>query len=151
MLSQAFANIKIAYKEVRDKNASSKCSCAYTGDYSLSFLSICFRSPNRKHSILLSSIMYLLLLILVPALSHGKPDSEPSVGINLPHGSITFFGSNFGDSHGLSVPDVQSSTPRGPSYVTSYTPSFTPFTTHSSPVTFFKNRCLGLLDVVTWK
>lgn len=84
--------------------------------------------------------MYLLLLILVPALSHGKPDSEPSVGINLPHGSITFFGSNFGDSHGLSVPDVQSSTPRGPSYVTSYTPSFTPFTTHSSPVTFFKNQ-----------
>jgi len=81
--------------------------------------------------------MYLLLLLLVPALTNC--DSNPSVGINLPHGSITFFGSNFGDNHGLSDPRIQTSTPSGPTYVTSYAPSFAPFTPRqSNPVTFFK-------------
>jgi len=85
--------------------------------------------------------MYLLLLLLVPALTNCEPDSNPSVGINLPHGSITFFGSNFGDNQGLSLPHVQTSTPSGPSYVTSYAPSFAPFTPiQSNPVTFFKTQ-----------
>lgn len=85
--------------------------------------------------------MYLLLLLLVPALTNCEPDSNPSVGINLPHGSITFYGSNFGDNQGLSLPNIQTSTPSTPSYVTSYTPNFAPYTPiQSNPVTFFKNQ-----------
>ena len=85
--------------------------------------------------------MYLPLLLLVPALTNCQPDSNPSVGINLPHGSITFFGSNFGDSQGLSDPLFQTSTPSGPSYVTSYAPSFAPYTPiQSNPATFFQTQ-----------
>eukprot|EP00091_Calanus_sinicus_P014478 TRINITY_DN3202_c0_g1_i8.p1 TRINITY_DN3202_c0_g1~~TRINITY_DN3202_c0_g1_i8.p1 ORF type:complete len:113 (+),score=21.19 TRINITY_DN3202_c0_g1_i8:657-995(+) len=85
--------------------------------------------------------MYLLLLLLVPALTNCEPDSNPSVGINLPHGSITFFGSNFGDNQGLTLPGIQASTPSAPTYVTSYTPNFAPYTPkQSNPVTFFKNQ-----------
>jgi len=85
--------------------------------------------------------MYLLLLLLVPALTNCEPDSNPSVGINLPHGSITFFGSNFGDSQGLSDSHFQTSTPSGPSYVTSYAPSFAPYTPlQSNQATFFQTQ-----------
>jgi len=82
--------------------------------------------------------MYLFLVILVPGFISG--DSSPSVGINLPHGSITFFGSNFGDSRDT-APNIQTSTPLTPRYVTSYTPNFSPFPAEqSNPVTFFKSQ-----------
>jgi len=85
--------------------------------------------------------MYLLLFLLVPAYTNSQPDSDPSVGINLPHGSITFFGSNFGDSQKISLPNIETSTSSFPTHVTSFTPSFPPYTpVQSNPQTFFKNQ-----------
>jgi len=85
--------------------------------------------------------MYLLLALLVPAITNSQPDSDPSVGINLPHGSITFFGSNFGDSQKISFPNIETSTSSFPTHVTSFTPSFPPYTpVQSNPQTFFKNQ-----------
>jgi len=87
--------------------------------------------------------MYLLLLLLlVPAFTNSEPDADPSVGIDLPHGSITFFGSNFGDSlPQISRSGIETSTPSYPTYVTSFAPSFAPYTPiQSNPITFFKKQ-----------
>ena len=85
--------------------------------------------------------MYLFILLLVPALSNGE--SQPSYGVNLPHGSITFYGPDFGDNRRIELPEFESSTRSYPTFVTSFKPSFalnygqwTPIT--STPSTFFK-------------
>jgi len=85
--------------------------------------------------------MYLFILLLVPALSNGE--SKPSYGVHLPHGSITFYGPDFGDNRRIELPEFESSTRSYPTYVTSFKPSFalnygqwTPIT--STPSTFFK-------------
>ena len=85
--------------------------------------------------------MYLFILLLVPA----STLSDSSYGINLPHGSITFYGPNYGDNRRIELPDFESPTTRSSSnYVTSFKPSYavnfnqwTPIT--SSPTTFYNN------------
>ena len=65
--------------------------------------------------------MYLFILLLVPASTLG----DSSYGINLPHGSITFYGPNYGDNRRIELPDFESPTTRSSSnYVTSFKPSF---------------------------
>ena len=53
-------------------------------------------------------IKYLFILLIVPALTFS--DSEPSYGVNMPHGSITFYGPNFGDNRSRQVSSVQTQT-----------------------------------------
>ena len=85
--------------------------------------------------------MYLFILLLVPV----STLSDSSYGINLPHGSITFYGPNYGDNRRIELPDFESPTTRSSSnYVTSFKPSYavnfnqwTPIT--SSPTTFYNN------------
>ena len=93
-----------------------------------------------QKAIAILDTMYLFILLLVPALSNGE--SKPSYGVNLPHGSITFYGPDFGDNRRIELPEFESSTRSYQTYVTSFKPSFalnygqwTPIT--STPSTFF--------------
>ena len=61
-------------------------------------------------------------LLAVPARSDSNP--QPSYGVNLPHGSITYYGPEFGDNRRITLNQFESSTRSNPDYVTSFKPSF---------------------------
>ena len=93
---------------------------------------------TQNGGVVSQSSLLIVLIISVP--SHSRPD--PSYGVNLPHGSITYYGPDFGDNRRVDLDEFESSTRSSPNYVTSFKPNFSfnfgqwsPIT--SRPVTFF--------------
>ena len=96
----------------------------------------------QNHPAIQPNTLYLFILLLVPAFSNCESHPEPSYGFNLPHGSITFYGPDFGDNRRIELPEFETSTRSSFNFVTSFKPSFshnygqwTPIT--QSPNTFF--------------
>ena len=84
----------------------------------MSFFEFAFQKQPRATV----SILFLLIaLILPPTSSDSRADA--SYGVDLPHGSITFYGPDYGDNRRVGLEEMESSTRSAPGYVTSFKPS----------------------------